>query len=1314
MNPQKTSISALLLTTILAATLVACPAQPPVTPTLVTLEGSVRLSRNELEKCESVTVTPNLKLGSLEAAAVRVRVDFGDGSLPQEGPATATYAHSYVRGGAFEVKTTASIAAQSQPVFSRTDDISIIANARDCTYIVELKSASSARMTTQSLRLQAQNIVAQEGGELIKTYSTIFDGFAARFTPEAAARVERRSEVKQADLGWVGGIGSTDAQWHLERVAARERANTKPFEPDGTGAGVDVFVIDTGVLATHEEFGSRVKPGFVAFNGSDTSDSSGHGTHVAALIAGKTSGVARAANIVPVRLTDSDTFSAADLLSALEWVQAQHKLRGGKTTVVNMSLGVGTQVFLKDIVDEKLEAMTKQGIVFVIAAGNRGNNASLFPLAMSGCVDGIIVVGAISRADELWAGSNWGDCVDLLAPGVNVISADKSTNTSYSERTGTSMAAPIAAGMVALMLEKNPTLTPAEIENQLKTNASLGKISNLVGNRAGTANRLLYLESNLMLPQKGISVEPAKATIAMGDTLKLTARVRGYADTGVNWAFNGVASSGNDLTFTAPSTPGTYTLTATSQADATQQTSAQIIVNVPEPQRSTVAAGYANSFAIRADGTLMGWGTNYVSRGTDVYSGLQFGGMVGDGSQLECLTPVVVMTDVVSVSSGGSHTLAVKRDGSVWAWGANNYGQLGIAEAGDRTTPAFVMGDAVAVSAGSTHSFAIKRDGTLWAWGDNTYGQLGDGSVGARFQPVQVMRNVAMVSAGAGFSVALQKDGTVWTWGFNRTPGGTITGYTYLGLSNSAINSSSTPIRVLSNVTQIAAGYFGSLALKTDGTVWGWGQHGYGSPPAPNGSILAGSNTPQALLGGVTKIGISGGQYNVLKADKTLWNWGVDYVNINGTAGGSVFPPVQRADSVVDFSSSPAAVHTLILKNNGAVSAAGQNTFGQIGDGSSGTLSTPVKIMDDVLESRDSMALKTDGTLWRWGLSSTVQQPGGGVRREFSAVPQPVFSGVEKFLAAQFNNNLPGSYSGLGILVLKTDKTVWTVRFSGSPVQTTVTQVLSDARDILTDPSSYGGLMAIKSDNSLWQLYALPATQIATDVKKVFPSGNGGSYIIKTDDSLWVLGGSAAILQSVQDCQSGLILKLDGTVWALGGFPGNGTPSSSSPVQIASNARAIARLSSSTGSLTPSYIVKTDGSVLTWGRSPQEYTPVVLPVTGVQSISPVAGYDSNGRQSYFVIQTNQTLLSGFLTVNSSGYTISAGDGTRYPREPAVPVLQNVRGINSNGFSVFAVKTDNSLWAWGSNSLGALGNSDPTPGYRASYVEVLQNALLPTP
>jgi len=239
-----------------------------------------------------------------------------------------------------------------------------------------------------------------------------------------------------------------------------------------------------------------------------------------------------------------------------------------------------------------------------------------------------------------------------------------------------------------------------------------------------------------------------------------------------------------------------------------------------------VSAGGSHSLAIKTDNSLWAWGDNHY-------------GQIGDGTRIDpdalipknmqgriqSSPPVKIMENVILASAGRFHSLAVKEDGSLWAWGDNFDGQLGDGTTMDKSAPVRIMDGVVFIAAGTDHSMAIKKDGSLWVWGANHYGALGDGTATDSCAPMKVMDGVVVAGAGNGNSFAIRSDGSLWAWGCNQSGklgDGTIT---IIGVYEviAEDNDKHSPVRIMDDVTCIAAGESHTLAITNDGSVWAWG-----------------------------------------------------------------------------------------------------------------------------------------------------------------------------------------------------------------------------------------------------------------------------------------------------------------------------------------------------------------------------------------------------------------------------------------------------------------------------------------------------------
>ncbi|MFZ8967058.1 MAG: S8 family serine peptidase [Ilumatobacteraceae bacterium] len=282
-------------------------------------------------------------------------------------------------------------------------------------------------------------------------------------------------------------VSQVGAPWGLDRIDQRTLPLSNSFSSPGNGAGVSVYVVDTGIDATHPEFGGRVASGFDAIDGGDgRTDCNSHGTHVAGTVGSTTYGVAKGATLVPIRVLGCDgSGTYAGVIAGLDWL-AQNRAAGEKA-IANMSLGGGGSSSL----DSAVASLVAAGVAVVVAAGNSNTDACTTSPARAASA---ITVAATTTTDSRASYSNYGSCVDVFAPGSNVISTVPGGGTAtYS---GTSMAAPHVAGAAAVMLSLRD-YTPSALSSYLLEVATTGVVSS-VGN--GSPNLLAFLPSASQTP----------------------------------------------------------------------------------------------------------------------------------------------------------------------------------------------------------------------------------------------------------------------------------------------------------------------------------------------------------------------------------------------------------------------------------------------------------------------------------------------------------------------------------------------------------------------------------------------------------------------------------------------------------------------------------------------------------------------------------------------------------------------------------------------------------------------------------------------
>ena len=556
-----------------------------------------------------------------------------------------------------------------------------------------------------------------------------------------------------------------------------------------------VAVIDSGVVATHPELSGRLLSGYdfisdpIRANDSDARDanaadpgnwvtaaeatggcternSSWHGTRVASIVAANANnsigiaGVDWQTKILPVRVSGKcvsgvGTYADSDLIAAINWA-AGYSVSGAPANlnpakVINISLGRPSSC--TTAMQVAIDNARKKGAVVIAAVGNT-EGASALQNSPANC-NGVIRVAAVNQGGGLAKYSNRGEAATLSAPGGAITdplelktAADGGATTPLNDgaikgdMVGTSFAAPHVSGVAALMRAIKPEMSPPQVAAILANTTR--------DFPTGTSFDCDNITCGTGILDAGQAVAGARAKVSAGGYHTVAAKADGSV---VTWGRNsfGQLGGGESLSLTRPY-PGSPLATLSGVRD--------------------VSAGIWHTIALKSDGTVWGWG----------YNGQ---GMVGNGTTSTQVTPVQAsgLTDAIAIAAGDRHSLALKSDGTVWAWGLNSSGQLGRGAGNytDSLVPVQVSGliDVIAISAGGKRSMALKKDGTVWAWGLNA-NATSDTSATASPVPIQVpgLADVVAIASGGNTtggagtesdsSMAMTWDGKVYAWGYNN------------------------------------------------------------------------------------------------------------------------------------------------------------------------------------------------------------------------------------------------------------------------------------------------------------------------------------------------------------------------------------------------------------------------------------------------------------------------------------------------------------------------------------------------------------------
>jgi subtilisin family serine protease len=448
------------------------------------------------------------------------------------------------------------------------------ATAIEGSYIVVMKDGVSAQAAT------ADSLAARHGGQVKHRFNATIKGFSATMSEKQAKRLAADPSVAYVEADQVVRIAedqNNPPSWGLDRIDQRDLPLNSKYSFSTRAANVNAYIIDTGILTTHTDFGGRAVHGRdTVDNDNNATDCNGHGTHVAGTVGGGAYGVAKGVRLHGVRVLNCQgSGTNAGVIAGVDWVTSNHV----KPAVANMSLGGGASTALDDAVRRSIAA----GVSYAVASGNSNANACNYSPAR---VAEALSVNASDRNDARASFSNFGTCTDLFAPGVSITAPWHTGTTATNTISGTSMASPHVAGAAALYLAANPSATPAQVHSAIVNAATPNKISNP---GTGSPNRLLFTGTGGTDPEpptgcqavtNGTDVSIPDAGSAVTSSITISG-CTGNASTSSSVAVNIVHTYRGDLVIDLLAPDGSsYRLKNSSGSDSADNVNATYTVNL--------------------------------------------------------------------------------------------------------------------------------------------------------------------------------------------------------------------------------------------------------------------------------------------------------------------------------------------------------------------------------------------------------------------------------------------------------------------------------------------------------------------------------------------------------------------------------------------------------------------------------------------------------------------------------------------------------------------------------------------------------------